>query len=359
MVTEDYLISADSHVMEDPELWSKRLPARWRADAPVFPTVEVGQGFQGHEGGKDPALRVEEMAVDGVAQEILFPTLGLGLFGITDPQLQQACFRVYNDWILEYCSVAPDRLFGLAVISTYDIDHAVSELERCRDAGFVGASVWEVPPDNLSFRSAHYDALWEAAQGLDMPINLHILTGSAYPLESERRTRIMMRLRRELSDRSRHANALVFQASNAMGDLITSGVLERFPQLRFVIVESEASWIPFILSQYDKFASRRNEDSSLGMLPSEYFCRNFHATFHNDPTLGSILPKWGAETCMWSNDFPHPNSTWPHSRTVIQRDLGHVPDDARRALVCGNVAGLYHLPVPASLPAPVAESRPA
>lgn len=341
----DYLISADSHVMEDPELWVDRLPARWRDVAPVFPTVEVGQGFQGHEGGKDPKLRVEEMAVDGVSQEILFPTLGLSLFGITDPELQQASCRVYNEWLAEYCSAAPDRLFGLAAISTFDVDYAVSELTRCHEAGFLGALVWEIPPDELSFRTSHYDALWEAAQGLEMPINLHILTGSAYPMQSPRRTQIMMKLRRQLSDRSRHANALVFQASNAMGDLITSGVLERFPSLRFVIVESEASWIPFILSQYDKFAMRRTEDSSLTMLPSEYFQRNFHATFHNDPTLRSILPGWGTQNCMWSNDFPHPNSTWPNSKDVIQRDLGHLPEETRRCLVAANVIDLYGLPM--------------
>jgi len=343
--TVEYLISADSHVMEDPELWSKRLPARWKDAAPVFPTVEVGQGFQGHEGGKDPRARVEEMAVDGVSQEILFPTLGLSLFGITDPRLQEACLRVYNDWLVEYCSAAPKRLFGLAAISTFDIDHAVSELRRCHDSGFLGALVWEVPPEDLSFRSSYYDPLWEAAQALSMPINLHILTGSAYPMESPRRTRVMMKLRRQLSDRGRHANALVYQASNAMGDLITSGVLERFPMLQFVIVESEASWIPFILSQYDKFARRRTEDSSLTMLPSEYFQRNFHATFHNDPTLKSVLCDWGTDNCMWSNDFPHPNSTWPHSRDVIERDLGHLPKEKRHRLIAGNVIELYDLPL--------------
>jgi predicted TIM-barrel fold metal-dependent hydrolase len=236
----------------------------------------------------------------------------------------------------------------MAAISTFDIDYAVSELTRCKEAGFRGALVWEVPPEDFSFRNAHYDPLWDAAQALGMPINLHILTGAAYPMVSPRRTQIMMKLRRELADSARHANGLVHQASSAMGDLITSGVLERFPQLRFVIVESEASWIPFILSQYDKFFNRGNRESSLTMLPSEYFFRNFHATFHNDPTLGAVLPHWGADNCMWSNDFPHPNSTWPNSWKIVERDLGQLPEPTRQRLVRGNVAQLYNLPLPAA-----------
>ena len=66
--------------------------------------------------------------------------------------MQEACFRAYNDWILEYCSVAPDRLYGVSCIPTYDIDHGVAELERCRRAGLSGALVWQAPPPELFLR---------------------------------------------------------------------------------------------------------------------------------------------------------------------------------------------------------------
>jgi predicted TIM-barrel fold metal-dependent hydrolase len=133
---EELLISADSHVIEDPHFWENRLPAAFKDQVPAFPEREVGGLFQAHAGGWDPHERVKEIAVDGVSGEVLYPSFAMNLFGLQDAALQEACFRVYNDWILEYCSVAPDRLYG---IPTYDIDHGVAELERCRKSGLLGA----------------------------------------------------------------------------------------------------------------------------------------------------------------------------------------------------------------------------
>src|ERR1700736_5627641 len=131
---QELLISADSQVIEDPHFWEKRLPAACKDQASVFPEQEVGF-FQAQSGGRDPGERVKEMAADGMSGEVLYPTLALNLFGLQDVALQEACFRVYNDWILEYCSASPDRLYGVSCIPTYDIDHGVAELERCRKAG--------------------------------------------------------------------------------------------------------------------------------------------------------------------------------------------------------------------------------
>ena len=147
----------------------------------MFPEREVGGTFQAHPGGWDPHERVKEMAVDGVSGEVLYPSFALDLFGLQDAALQEACFRVYNDWIMEYCSVAPDRLYGVACIPTYDIDHGVVELERCKTAGLPGAMVWQAPPPELSFATDHYERLWAAAQDLEVPISLHILTGQPFP----------------------------------------------------------------------------------------------------------------------------------------------------------------------------------
>ena len=120
------------------------------------------------------------MAIDGVSAEVLYPTLGLSLFGIDDAALQEACFRVYNDWLIEYCQVDHDRLVGIPCISIYDVDHAVKELERCRKAGLNGALIWQAPHPDLPFHSDHYDRFWAASQDLDAPISLHILTGHNY-----------------------------------------------------------------------------------------------------------------------------------------------------------------------------------
>jgi predicted TIM-barrel fold metal-dependent hydrolase len=272
---------------------------------------------------------------------VLYPSFAMNLFGLQDAALQEACFRVYNDWIQEYCSVAPDRLYGVSCIPTYDIDHGVAELERCRKAGLPGALVWQAPPPELSFATNHYERLWAAAQDLEVPISLHILTGEPFPWPRP----MGQGGRRQAFETMRSAvNDKLLYASNAMSDLIMTGVLERYPRLKFVLVENEVSWIPFYLTQYDKYWGRGNLDSPLTMFPSEYFLRQFYATFFNDPPARWIFDAWGSNNLMWSNDYPHPNSTWPKSWDVITRDLGHLSEETRSRLLRENVRQLYKLP---------------
>lgn len=358
--TGEILISADSHVSEPPDLWETRLPSSLRNRLPDLKTARTKGGrppihlksqhvddrqqtedskpitHAERRAGRDPVERLKDMALDGVSAEVLYPSLGGRLFQLEDAALQQACFEIYNDWLTEYCNTAPDRLLGIAMISTYDTEHAVNELVRCKNAGLHGAVIWQYPPPALPFSSDHYDSFWAAAQDLQMPVSLHINTGhrskghqDIHGLQSYRRG----------------INVKLEEAMDALLDIIFSGVLERFPLLNLVVVENEVGWIPFWLEQCDKYFERHRlvEPLTLIKRPSEYFNRQVFATFFNDETGGHLLSWWGIDNCMWSNDYPHSNSTWPHSREVISRDLGQLPADDRAKLVCGNVARLYQL----------------
>jgi predicted TIM-barrel fold metal-dependent hydrolase len=167
---------------------------------------------------------------------VLYPSFALDLFGLQDATLQEACFRVYNDWIVEYCSVAPDRLYDVACIPTYDIDHGVAKLERCRKAGLLRATVWQAPPPEPSFATDHYERLWGAAQDLEVPISLHIVTGQPYtwprPMSRGGQRQAFQTMRSAVSSKLLHA-------SNALSDLIMTGVLERYPRLKFVLMEND------------------------------------------------------------------------------------------------------------------------
>src|SRR6185295_8848020 len=173
----ELLISSDSHVIEPAGLWKKNMPLALRDRAPDY----GGQRPNDTPGGAmDKNKRVAEMAADGVSAEVLYPTHGLKCLSFEDPELEAACCRVYNDWLIDYCSAAPDRLVGIAMLSMYDIDGAIKEQERCRKAGLRGTVIWQVPPPELSFASGHYEKFWAAAQELDMPVNMHILSGHGY-----------------------------------------------------------------------------------------------------------------------------------------------------------------------------------
>ena len=374
---EQSIISSDSHVIEVPDLWEKGLPQSLRDRAPkvyfdekrdawMFGSPEVQAqavgalfmaggrpeevesyrraGFSvARPGGWDPIMRMGDMKTDGVAAEVLYPSLGLGLYCITDAPFQEAIFRAYNDWIIDYCQKVPERLYGIALISMYDIDHAIAEMERCKKAGIVGTMIWQVPDPKLPFTSEHYERFWAASQDLELPVHLHILTGFGESMNRQtasgiQRFRIGTKQHREIED--------------ALFDIIFSGVLERYPKMKIVSVENEVGWIPFWLGQCDKGFKRHRhrEKIDIDKLPSEYFYRQVFATFFNDHVGGKLFSWWGTDNCMWSNDYPHQNSTWPNSRAVIERDLDHLPAADRDKLLNTNVRKLYNLTAPASLP---------
>ena len=339
---KEIIISADSHVMEPPDLWKTGVPPAFRESAPLFPPHKVGEGFQHHPGGHDPHERIKEMEVDGLTAEVLYPTLGLDLFGLDEAALQEACFRTYNDWLIEYCQAAPKRLVGIPAISVYNIDHGVKELERCRKAGLKGAIIWQVPHADLPFHSEHYDRFWAAAQDLEAPVSLHILTGHGYNKNKERR--------KGVEHYRGSVNLKLLDIANALFELMFYGVLERYPRLKIVTVENEVGWMPFMLQQWDYYYRRFRGVNPPPMKrdPSEIFKSQVCACFFNDAVGGHNMEWWsGVDNCMWSNDFPHPNSTWPNSRKVIERDLGHLPEERRSKLLYANVAGLYKMEVAA------------
>jgi predicted TIM-barrel fold metal-dependent hydrolase len=348
----EVLISSDSHVIEPEGLWTKRLPKAFQERAPGFGGRRKGD----HPGAMEGTNRVNEMAADGVSAEVLYPTHGLKALSLDDPELEEACARVYNDWLIEYCQAAPDRLIGLAMLSMYNVEGAVKEMERCRKAGLPGSVIWQVPPPELPFTSDHYDPFWAAAQELQMPVSLHILSGHGY---SKSRAFGQSAGARGINQERNSVNQKLFQAIDALYDFIFSGVLERFPRLKLVLVENEIGWIPFILEQWDYYFKRHGVGRAgltLKRLPSEYFHEQVYATFFNDAVGGHTLSWWGVDNCMWSNDYPHGNSTWPRSREVVARDMGNLPTEARAKLLRENVARLYHINVPSPVDAIAARS---
>ena len=169
-----FIVSSDGHIDEPLDLFDE-LPEeiRKKINRPKLMLENRPKG------GTDPVVRIKDMELDGLAAEVLYPTFSLALFS-QEQDVQEAAFRVYNDWIADYCKHNPNRLFAIPCLSVYNIDNAIKEMHRCADMGLLGGLVWQVPREDMPLISDHYEKLWAAAAELGQPIHFHILTGFNY-----------------------------------------------------------------------------------------------------------------------------------------------------------------------------------
>jgi hypothetical protein len=171
-----------------------------------------------------------------------------------------------------------------------------------------------------------------------MPVNVHILTGFNYSrFERKGLDTYRMTVNQKLTD-----------AANTLFDFVFGGALAKYPKLKLVYVENEVGWIPFYCHEWDKYFVRHSPKAPLAYmkrLPSEYVQDQVFATFFSDPCGGRMMDWFGENNFMWSSDYPHAASTWPHSRQVIADELGHLPKPVIDKVVRSNVIDLYHLKV--------------
>ena len=369
------VISADSHMTEPPDLWTTRLDRRFQDRAPRvvhkpdkpghfftapgitpfpvaggFSTGRSGEALKEHlksgyeaarPSGWDPVERLKDQDLDGVAAEVIYTTLGLALFQLTDVDLQQACFGVYNDWVAEFRSHSPKRLHPVAMISLEDIPAAVAELQRAARLGLKGGMIWGAPPADRPYHSPLYDPFWAAAQDLQLPISLHVVTSR------DTNDRVVMSAG---SSGPVNHTALRFvhlfnEVQKSLSAFILGGVLERFPGLRIVSAESDVGWFAHYLHRLDHAQEKFGAmvEQPLPLKPSEYARRQIWATFQDDPVGPNTYRFFGADNFMWASDFPHTDTTWPNSRHVIARDFAGVPEHITRKMVSENAARLYRI----------------
>ncbi len=350
------IISADSHVIEPPDLWVKGLEAKYQSRAPrlahdtdsdrwvcadaVMPPVGAlagvartieEKGKSGRyetdvpKGGYDPDPRLADMAKDGVDAEVVYPTVALRMFGMSDGDLQSAFFRAYNSWLAAYCSSHPEQLKGIGLISMHNIESAISELRRCKEIGLAGGLVLL---EGSRFHEPQYEPFWAAAEQLDMPIGMHVATGVTT---------------RELSLVEHTVHSV--HSQRVIAALVYSGLFDRHPNLKLVSVEAEIGWAAYLIERMDLFYKTlknvRKREMLCSRLPSETFHQSIFFTFMRDRSGILARQVIGPRNIMWSSDYPHHGSTWPHSREAIAEQMRGLPANEARQMVCENAAKLY------------------
>jgi predicted TIM-barrel fold metal-dependent hydrolase len=358
------LISADGHVMEPPDLWVTRAPAAYRervpriahlpeGDAWVWPGQAEPMGFNWgtcagrrpdqmgrwcrleeiNPGCYDAKARLEELDLDGVDAEVLFPQgSGVEWAPPDDRDFHLAMVRIYNDFLSEFCAVDPDRFGGCALLPSTGVADVRAEIARLADRpGIVAWLLKTFPHGDSTAITPDDDPVWAAIQDTGKPATIHVSL-------------------RATASFNQVATALpgtfhFYDAPARMLDFIFSGVLDRFPSLMVFLAEVDCGWLPYFAQQADDNYRRHSRselrDVPLSRLPSEYMRERFPASFITDAYAVDNRHAVGVERMLWSSDYPHITSDWPYSWKTINATFADVPDDERHAILAGNAQRLF------------------
>jgi len=385
-------ISGDSHLEIDSKHWLDRVPAKHRDQAPRLVRqpdgsdvwtinnkitrpaaaadlyggkgrdqyVPFGGRYEGTPGTGSPEQRIREQDQDGIDAEVLFPSQQGGpkfWRRIQDDAAYKAIVRAYNGWLAEeYCVVNPDRLIGVGVLPlTHAVADTILEMEFCAKAGFKTVLLQGFP-SGKPYPSEEDDRFWAAALHLNMPVSVHVdLERSGeragplfkYPRESKE---IMEKLTHDLVDQVGRFGPVRGNGSIAAVQWVLSGLFDRFPKLRVFFAENQIGWIPFFLQgadvRYDRhyhWAQRLLGFKPLNRPPSEYIRDHCSWGFQFDRVGVELRHKINVDRLIWGSDFPHQESDWPESMSVIERNFAGVPENEKHKMVCGNAVEFFHL----------------
>lgn len=360
-----HFISADSHVQESdefklrvPERFRKRLPHMEIIDGGEYEIVEgrkprrfdvaeariseddLNRNFrEDPDGGRNIERRLSDQGRDSVVGEVIYCNALLTYLGSPDTEFQMTVAKTYNDWVHELFGEHPDRFAPAAILPTLDVPAAVDEVYRLSRLGFKLVSS-PIGIKNQPYSRKIYEPLWSALEDTGLVFSLHFNTGTEDHLPEN--------VGEEETDNDFLPYMIISMAEGIepVSHLLASGVPMRHPGLDFVVVECGAGWLAWVLYALDEQYQRKHMwlEDKLDLNLSDYFKRQGHATFGDDPVALATLDYIGDSALLWGSDYPHDEGTFPHSKDVIDRIFDGYSEDIKRKVVYQNAADLYRFP---------------
>ena len=291
-----------------------------------------------------PSARLTVLDTEHIDAVVLYPTFNLQW--IADGEYHQAVNRALNDWLgQEYIAVAPQRMYGAVNIGAiHDVEWACAEVRRCvAKYGFkaVYLRMSHAKPDARWF-GEQYDALWATCQELDVAVGFHpypgdTMYGSSRYFDMIGPSAIQQFARGPLNH--------PVDAMNVITGLISGGILERFPSLRFAILESSGGWLVSLLERLDhRFEHLGHVVPHLKMKPSDYFRRQGWISFDPDEAPLALTARWlGADRIIWGSDFPHPDAFYPNFIQMLNGQISELTSDEQDRIRGLNARDFYKL----------------
>ena len=390
------MISVDDHVVEPPDVWTSRLPSRYHDQGPrtveedgkivwIYeskrkPLAELGgRLFQPDSGKVDlvdfpdryeqlrpgcyqPADRVRDLDLAGIDASLCFPSFprfcGQEFAEAADRELSLLCVRAYNDWMIdEWCAAVPGRLIPMIILPLWDAGLSVAEVERCAAKGARAVTFSENPAalglPSVHDRGKYWDPVFAACADANMPICTHIGSSSKLPFTSADAPPLVV------------ATLPHVNAASALADWLYSGLFVRHPSLKLCLSEGGVGWIPAVVERadyvFERYAPRLKSGTGFGLTgmgsvdagefnagsmdvrPSELFRDHVFGCFIDDLHGAHSIEEIGVNNVMVECDYPHGDSSWPHSRELVMSQIAHLDDDAQDKVLHGNARRVFGL----------------
>ncbi len=388
-----WIVSLDDHVVEPPDLWTSRLPAKYRdigphvvmapSGTPVldggsyqetpgtegadvawwfyedhqysvkrliaaagYPADEIG--FEGitfdqmRPGCWQPQARLEDMTMNHVEASLSFPNYprfcGQIFLNAKDRELARLCVEAYNDWqVEEWCGGSRGRLIPLCLIPLWDAELAAAEVRRNAARGVRAVAFSELPPwlGLPSIHSGSWDPFFAACSETGTAVAMHIGSGTKTITSSP-----------DAPDAVQATNIFTNSALSLI-DFLFSGVLVRFPDLKLLYAEAQIGWIPYVLERvddvWDVHRGWSNSQRSVTEPPSQYYYRQVVSCFFKDGVGVENLDRVGRDNIAFETDYPHQDGTWPNTHQVAKQLFGDLDAPTVHKIVRGNAIRLLGL----------------
>ncbi len=368
------VISVDDHLVEPPDMFEGRFPAKLQDQAPRIVINEHGHEVWQFDGQRftqvgmnavagrrpesvkvepfrfdqmrpgcyDPHARVADMDLGGIWASVNFPSMITGFCGrvytaASDPEVGQATVRAFNDWVHdEWWQQAPERFIPLGITYMADPEVAAAEIRRNAARGFVTVSLPErphligLPP----IFSDHWDPIIRACAETDTVISIHVgSSGVNPPIEGSPTMSLNATLFGQLS-------------LTACAEWLWAGWAVKYPDLKIAMSEGGIGWVAMLIDRLDNIIDRSGYGLGWDVRPSDVLRRNFWFCTLDDPSTMCTRHTIGVENIMLETDFPHGDGTWPETQQVIERYWGDIPVEELRMMTHLNAAKLFRHPLP-------------
>lgn len=400
----DWLISVDDHVIEPPNVWQDRVPARYREAAPQMVTKDDGEywlydgkllptaglsavaGKSREEFSPDPVkygdmrpgcydskARLADMDRAGILASMCFPSFprfcGQVFWEAQDKDLAELCVRAYNDWMIEeWCGDAPGRYIPCIIIPLWDPAKAAREIERCAARGAHAVTFSENPYflglPTVFDPARYWDPVFAAAAAADVVVCMHVGSSSNVP-EITPDTPFIVNMSWMIGMRT----------SAALLSWLFSGLFERMPNLKIALSEGGIGWIPYFVQRAQQVVDNQHAwiadtRRTLGHTPDAHKLKeglgfelhldgldlrqllreHVYGCFIDDPVGVHCIDFLGVDNVMAETDYPHSDSSWPDSIELMQAQLAHLPVDDQVKVLRANAERVFHFS-PADPPA--------